>query len=329
MATTIVGMSSGPTGRSGGLDMMRELQAQIVTRRQLAAFGVEDVATYRKVKRGEWQRVLPGICALTRAPLSTEQRRIAATLYAGRRAQLTGLCALHWYGFRHAPTTAHMHVLVPHETRRRSTGFVIVQRTHELDPAPRQTPQYQIASATRAVIDACRASADLRTARAVMTEAVQRQFTGLAWLDDELRRAGRSRTAIARRVWQELLDGVRSSPEAELRELTESSAVLPRVRWNAPLVGPDGRPLPTPDGWIDETGIALEVDSREYHSEPDDWARTLRRHNVLTACGALVLHITPREIREEPARILRMIEQAHVARVAARVRIGVSIGAPS
>jgi hypothetical protein len=322
-------MRNGLMTASGGLDMMRELQAQIVTRRQLTAFGVDDVAAYRKVKRGEWQRVLPGICALTTGPLSTEQRRIAAALYAGRPAQLTGLCALHWYGFRHAPTTPHIHVLVPHGTRRRSTGFVIVQRTHEPDPAPQQTPLYRIASPTRAVIDACRASGDVRTARAVMTEAVQRRFTSLALLEDELRRAGRSRTATARKVWRELLDGVRSSPEAELRALTESSAVLPRVQWNAPLVGPDGISLPTPDGWIGEAGIALEVDSREYHSEPDDWAKTLRRHNVLTTYGVLVLHVTPREIREEPARVLRMVEQAYAARVAAQARVGVSVGAPS
>jgi RNase P/RNase MRP subunit POP5 len=183
---------------SGGLDMMRDLQAQIVTRRQLMSFGISDVATYRKIKKGEWQRVLPGVCALTTGPLSTEQRRIAAILYAGSLAQLTGLCALHWYGFRHAPTTAHMHVLVPHGTRRRSTGFVIVQRTHEPDPAPHQTPLYRIASPTRAVIDACRASGDIRTTRAIMAEAVQRRFTGLALLEDELRRAGRSRTAMAR-----------------------------------------------------------------------------------------------------------------------------------
>jgi hypothetical protein len=322
------GMTDGDAA-PGGLDMMRELQAQIATRRQLMAFGIDDVAIYRKVKRGEWQRVLPGICALTTGPLSTEQRRISASLYAGPNAQLTGLCALHWHGFRHAPSTVHMHVLVPHETRRRSTGFVIIQRTHELDAAPRHTPLYRIASPTRAVVDACRASLDLRSARAIMAESVQCRFASLAELDEAIRRAGRSRTASARQAWRELAHGVRSSPEAELRALLATSAVLPRVRWNPRLVGPEGISLPTPDGWIEEACIALEVDSREYHFEPDHWATTLRRHNALARYGALVLHITPREIRAEPARVLRMIEQAYVGRMTAPGRVGVSIGAPS
>jgi hypothetical protein len=313
----------------GNLEMTLELQRRILTRRQLIASGFNDVAIYRNVRRGRWRRVLPGICALEPGGLSTEQRRISAALYAGPGAQLTGLCALHWYGFRHAPTTERIHVLVPHETRRRSTDFVVVQRTHELDAEAREASLYQVTSPARAVIDACRSTSDLRTIRAIMSEAVQRRFTSLRALDDQIRRAGRSRTGLARRVLRELVSGVRSSPEAELRDLALSSTVLPPVLWNARLFGPDGEPLPTPDGWIDEAGIALEVDSREHHSGVDDWALTLRRHNILTQYGALVLHFTPQEIRHEPARVLRVIEQACAGRQAANVQLPVSVGAPS
>jgi very-short-patch-repair endonuclease len=69
--------------------------------------------------------------------------------------------------------------------------------------------------------------------------------------------------------------------------------------------------LPTPDGYIEEAAIALEVDSREFHMSPDDWEKTLKHHNKLAAAGILVLHFSPKQIREEPDRVLRQIENAY------------------
>jgi predicted transcriptional regulator of viral defense system len=312
----------------GSIDLTLERQAQIITRRQLNACGIDDFTITRRVRRGFWQRILPGIYVMTAGPLSTEQRRIAAGLYVGSIAQLTGLSALHWHGFRYAPATDRVHVLVPHKTRRRATGFVMVQRTHELDPNAHETEYYSVTSPARAVVDACRATPDLRTVRAIMSEAVQSRFASLDQLDRQVARAGRSRTAVARRVLGELVAGVRSSPEAELREITLSSAVVRKVLWNPHLTTPDGDALPTPDGWIPDAGIAVEVDSREHHSSTDDWARTLGRHNRLTQYGALVLHFTPREIRDEPGRVLRVIEQAYINRMASSPTHAVTVGAP-
>jgi hypothetical protein len=130
------------------------------------------------------------------------------------------------------------------------------------------------------------------------------------------RSAARSRTALARQALTEVLAGVRSAPEAELREITSRSTILPPILWNPRLTTEDGVELPTPDGWIADGAIALEVDSREHHSSPDDWRRTLRRHNVLTQRGSIVLHFTPLEIRTQPRQVLRSIEQTYLARAA-------------
>jgi hypothetical protein len=311
-----------------GLDALLERQVGMMTRRQLVAHGFDESVVCRKVRRGEWQRALPAVFALAAAPLSGEQRRIAAALYTGPLAQLTGLAALHWHGFRHAPATDRVHVLVPHRTRRRSTGFVVVQRTHQLDHDGHETDLYTVTSAARAVVDACRASSDLRTARAIMTESVQSRFTSVARLEAEIQRAGRSRTALAGSVLREIVDGVRSLPEAELRDLVKSSAVLPRLLWNPRLQSSDGEPLPTPDGWIPDAGIALEVDSRTHHSSDADWGRTMRRHNALAQCGVQVLHFSPREIRENPRRVLRVIEQTYITRLRSGPSFAVQEGAP-
>jgi hypothetical protein len=133
---------------------------------------------------------------------------------------------------------------------------------------------------------------------------------------------------LTRRALTEVADGVRSAPEAGLRDVVRSSKVLGEALWNPVLEADDGQILPTPDGLLPDAAIALEVDSRAHHSGPDDWERTLRRHNLLSQHGVLVLHFTPKEIRDEPARVRRMIEHTYLERIAAGVRVRVSVRAP-
>jgi hypothetical protein len=286
-------------------------QQSIITRPQLISAGIDDHAIYRKVRRGSWQRVLPGIYHVETGPLTLEHRRIAGALFTGESAQLTGGATLLWYGFKSPVATDRIHALVPHESRRRSAGFVIVQRALSLDHDARDAGSYRVTSPARAAIDYCRLTSDFQSVRAIMTEAVQAHFASEKALDDEIRRAARSRTALARRALTEICDGVRSSPEAELREITSHSKILPAIVWNPQLTDRDGIQLPSPDGWIADAAIALEVDSREYHSSSDGWRQTLRRHNTLSEQGVMVLHFTPAEIRSESARVLRVIEKVY------------------
>jgi hypothetical protein len=169
------------------------------------------------------------------------------------------------------------------------------------------------------VVDAGRELREIRPIRAITAEAVQRGFTDPATLVSEVVRAKRSRTALIRRVVDEILAGVRSAPEAELRECLGGSTVESLLRWNPMLHRTDGTRLPTPDAWIADTAIAIEVDSQEFHYSVDGWRRTMDRHNELSRFGVLVLHFTPIEIRTNPGRVRRLIEQAHQARVEAVV----------
>jgi len=290
-------------------------QQSIVTRAQLNAAGLHDMAIARRIRWGIWQRVLPATYLMGNGPLTREQQNIAASLYAGEPCQITGAAALRTYGFRYAPPDDRVQVLVPHEERRKSTGFVLVQRTLELDPRARVNGLYQVCSPARAVIDLGRQTTDLRLTRAVMSEAVQWRHASLDQLDEEVRRAGRSRTAVVRHVLQELTDGVRSAPEAELRTLLETSTVLPRALWNPTLRTTDGLRLPTPDAYIHEAALAFEVDSQEFHANPVGWATTFDRDNQLGEVGIDTAHFTPAEIRRSPGRTLRRAERIYLRRV--------------
>ena len=90
-----------------------------------------------------------------------------------------------------------------------------------------------------------------------------------------------------------------------------------------------GDPLPVPDGWLPDAGIALEVDSREYHLSPEDWQRTMRRHNLLAAHGVLVLHFTPSELRSRPGHVRQLIVAAYAQRLAGGTPVRVRTIAPT
>lgn len=309
---------------------LAERQHQIVSRGQLLAAGFDDMYLYRQTRRGLWQRTLPATYALVTGTLTDEQRRIAAVLYAGAEAQLTGLAALAWYGFRQSPRTDAVHLVVPHHARRRSAGYAVISRALALDSRARATPLYPVCSPARAVVDAARDLRQLRPVRALVAEAIQRGYADLASLDEEIRRARRSRTALVRKAFSEVMQGTRSAPEAELRECLAESAVLAEIHWNPRLIGADGSSLPSPDGYLPDAAVALEVDSQEYHFSPADWARTLDRHNELSRHGILVLHFTPAQIRRDPHRVRRTVTDAYESRrgygATSRIRVQPQLG---
>jgi hypothetical protein len=298
-------------------------QEQILTRAQLLEAGFDDMFLYRQTRRGFWQRVLPATYGLFTGVLTDEQRRISAALYAGAEAQVTGLAALSWYGFRYCPRTEAVQLIVPHHARRKSSGHAVIARTLALDAKARRTALYPVCSPARAVVDAARELRQLRPVRALVAEAVQRGFTDLAALDEEIRRARRSRTALIRKAFAEVVAGTRSAPEAELRDCLSDSPLLPAVLWNPRLSTVEGRTLPTPDAYLTDAAVALEVDSQEYHFRPEDWARTLDRHNELSRLGVLILHFTPAQIRRDPVRVRRMVEEAYASRRGLAATVGV------
>jgi hypothetical protein len=65
-----------------------------------------------------------------------------------------------------------------------------------------------------------------------------------------------------------------------------------------------------PDAWWPEFGVAVEVDSREWHMSPEDHARTLERQRRMGKHGIVVLPFTPKQIRKQPAAVVAEIRDA-------------------
>lgn len=154
----------------------------------------------------------------------------------------------------------------------------------------------------------------LRHVRALMCEAVQRRRCSLTSLAAEVTAAPVRGGRLARQALSDIVAGCRSAPECEVRDLIRSSRFLPEPRYNRPLPGARGI---VPDAAWDEARLVLEVDSRSFHGFGDAPARTEQRRARLAALGWRVLPVSPTRLRCDRDAVLREIEQAFRAGVAA------------
>jgi hypothetical protein len=256
---------------------------------------------------GPWQRLLPGIYLTVTGTPTRRQNEIAALLCAGASSVLTGTAALAHHGVRVREGST-VTVLVPARQARPSRSFVRIWATTRMPEFVFTDGAVRFAEAARAVADASRELGSFREVRAVAADAVQRRRCRLDQLTEELAQAPVRQSAWLRRALAEVVDGVRSVAEGDLRDLIRAHGLPPPV-FNARLYsGPDF--LAMADAWWPEAGVVVEVDSREWHLSPEDWERTLRRGTRMGALGINVMHFTPRRIRTEAAMVAAEIRSA-------------------
>jgi hypothetical protein len=98
-------------------------QFQVISRSQVLAHGMTTSALRQRLRAGgPWQRLLPGVFLAVTGTPTTEQRSMAALLYAGTGGMITGAAALGLWGIQ-APRDTTIDVLIPATRQRRSTGF--------------------------------------------------------------------------------------------------------------------------------------------------------------------------------------------------------------
>ncbi len=148
----------------------------------------------------------------------------------------------------------------------------------------------------------------MRAVRALVADSVQRRKCTVAELAAELRAGPKRGSNSLRAALEEIADGVRSAAEGDLRQLIRQGN-LPAPAYN-PRLYAGSVFLARPDAWWADAGVAAEVDSREWHISPGQWAETMARHSRMSAQGIIVVHFTPRQIRSEGARIVAELRSA-------------------
>jgi len=281
-------------------------QEHVISRQQAIGCGMTRAVLHSHTKPdGPWQRLLRGIyLAQTGTPM-VPQQEMAALLHGGPGSVLTGQAALHGLGLV-ATQPRRFDVLVTATRRPASLDFVAVHRTTRMPQRVIREGERRYALPPRAFADAARFLADLAEVRALIAGAVQRGDCPLSALARELLEGQMWDSAQLRRVLEEVADGVRSVTEAEFRDLIKRVR-LPWPMFNPGLFTADGSFIARPDAWWPREGVAVEIDSREWHLSPADWERTMRRHARMSSHGIFVLHFPPRQIRMDPATVTAAI----------------------
>ncbi len=298
-------------GRPNRAALAATLRAQdnVISRQQAFACGLTRAGlAYRIRPDGPWQRLLPGSYLAQTGPPAAAQKDMAALLYAGPGSVLTGPAALRGLGL----ATADSHrrdVLVPASRRPRSAAFVTIHRTTRMPQRVVRQGRRSYALPPRALADTARAMTSLREVRALIAGALQQGDCPLRTLVVELHEGQVRDSALLRHVLAEAAGGIRSVAEAEFKDLIERAG-LPLPMFNPQLFAADGTFIASPDAWWPDAGVAVEVDSRQWHLRPDDWEKTMRRHAAMSRHGILVLHFTPGQIRSDPATVIAALTDA-------------------
>jgi hypothetical protein len=280
----------------------------VISRSQALALGLtESGVRHRLVAGGRWQSLLPGVYLTVTGQPTGLQREMAALLYAGPVSAITGPSALLSWGMT-GLQARQVDVLVPDGSRRVSRKFVRMHRTRRMPAQIAYDRAIGYVLPARAVVDTVRGLTDLGHVRAIVAGAVQQRVCKIELLAAELPAGPVAGTAAFRAVLAEVAGGVRSGPEADLRQLIIRSG-LPVPLFNCSL-RLNGAFLARPDAYWPQHGVVVEVDSWQWHSGAEAWAETLRRHNRLEAAGLRVLHFSPRQIRTEPADVISQIAAA-------------------
>lgn len=147
----------------------------------------------------------------------------------------------------------------------------------------------------------------------MVLEAVQRGPVRTADLRQDLETGPVRGRRWARLAVEDAEAGAWSVPEASLLRVLRTSRVLPCVWPNPHLQTVSAVTLPTPDGWIDEVALAVQVHSRRHHAIGPDWEDTVMRDGVYAEYGIAVVAVTPSRIARDPEGVLQRVERAYLA----------------
>lgn len=228
-------------------------------------------------------------------------------LYAGDSSVITGPAALRCHSLRGA-TSDLVDVLIPATRQRRDAAFVRLHRTTRLPRKIWQVGPLRYVPPARAVADTARDLASLRDVRAVVADAIQRNRCKIQELHAELTAGPTVGSALFREALTDVADGIRSAAEGDLKDLLARSG-LPMPLFN-PVLFAGETFVARPDAWWPEFGVAVEVDSHEWHMSPQDHTRTLERQRRMGKYGIVVLPFTPRQLRAQPAEVIAEIRDA-------------------
>ena len=293
------------------LDWLLAEQDGVITTRQAREAGHTRGSLQHLRDSGRWQRLLPGVLVTHGQAPTRRQRVFAAALWAGPQAAIDGISACPWHRIELLhPDPDVVHVVVPHTSSLRSTGFVRVRRSSFIVLGPGSSLVRYVDAATAAVV-AARSMTSERAIAALLGRTLQR---GVVTEDDLLAahvHASPRGAGPVTAVLEQLLVGIRSAGELDAARLIGTSRILPPPSWNVWLRLADGGPLISPDALIEDAAMVVEVNGKRYHAWGLAFEATEARQLRLEAAGLTVAPLTPRRMAVAGPQALTELEAVY------------------
>ena len=277
------------------------------------------------------QRVVRSVYRHGPANLSPRQLLIAGALWSGTRAVMTGAQALSIHGLLPGfDPLCPPRFLVPVQLRdRRNTLGMITSRTRIM-PRSQLKDGLRVAVPDRALVDACREREvpESRLKMVTMT-MLQRRLTTLDRLEVAVAAQGDALTGPIQDAMLAFRAGAWSPAEETLIKAVASDPGLPFMHANITLEDDQKRHIGIPDGYFEDSGVAVQVHSRLFHTGEDEngrdrWVTTIVRDVDYQAHGIVVVPVAPETLDSDIQGFLgslRRIVAAHAGRGPKHVRI--------
>lgn len=281
-------------------------QHGVISRSRAVRAGLSADQIERRVRSGQWERVLPGVYRIEGAPLTWQARLSAVSLWAGPGAVFSHRTAAALWGFTRFKQSGPVHVTL--RRRAQNPEGVVAHRAAGIEVGAANG--LRVTSVLRTLLDLS-ATEPESDVRASVDEALRRKWTTTEKLQSFVARNSRHRgVAFLSKLLHEYLGGdgpTESELEAQVQELLEAEGFPRASRQQALLVGGRRRRL---DFTFPGTKVVIEADGYAWHSSPLSFERDRARISALTARGFRVLQWTWAGLHERPDELVRDLRLA-------------------
>lgn len=280
-------------------------QHGVVHRRQALELGMSSSAIGRRLDRGTWKTLLPGVYVVGAVQASRDAVAMAACLWGGDDAVVSHRAAAGLWEFHVAFSLPE--ISTPRDVRSAEVGVhqVLVPKAHRT-----RIRGIPVTSVHRTLIDLGDVTSETVVEDALDC-ALRKRMTSVEWLLKEIGQIG-TRGRKGATMLKCLLTGGSPPPSWLERRFIR---LLAREKLSGYVREHACGPFSIDFAWVD-VKLGVEVHGEKWHRRRVRWSADLARHNWLTGQGWTMLHFdwsqidtAPRAVVDEICRSRARLEQ--------------------
>ncbi len=278
--------------------VLRE-QDGVITLAQAVAAGIPERTVRRWVAEGRWRRLHPGVYLTDGRQPGAAATVLAAWLWAGPAALVSGPAAAFWFGLRDR-LNGPVELTLPRTGRGRGRPGAVVRR-RDLDL--RDRAEVRGVRLTALPLTVLETAVALPDGAAFLDRALQRSVRFDRVHEAYCRNIGARGWVRARALLTMAADGAASQSERRLVALFKRAGI---TGWTLGLtIGPWKLDLAFP-----AERVAIEFDGWAWHSDHERFRRDRRKGNEVVLSGWTLLRVTWFDLVEAPDRVIAQIRHA-------------------